>query len=289
MDNQTLALHTAARRFCMDRHRIWAIRYMNLENAGKARISFRESWTYSTDAYQLFPRYRLDEAILNEVEKSTGQQYPALADARLQLVTAGHRASKALLDEFAKTREAVSSLKEEAESFQQFVQTITEDELKQIEPLPYRRVLTQEESDRLWGELKSIWSIGDAGHYWYPLTEVGRGLNVIAFHDELWDARRGRELVRRALKERNIGRCYVLRELGPPDYQVDADTLDPGYDGSESFATSDFGWLIYASHDSSITVAGWLADLCRSEWPDWPNLTYGGPFHTDDLRGTWNA
>jgi len=59
------------------------------------------------------------------------------------------------------------------------------------------------------------------------------------------------------------------------------------YRGEESFATSDFEWLVYSSHESSIAVAGWLADRFRQQWRDWETVAYGGPFHTDDLRGSW--
>ena len=59
------------------------------------------------------------------------------------------------------------------------------------------------------------------------------------------------------------------------------------YQGDESFVTSDFEWLLYSSHESSIAVAGWLADFFRKQWRDWEAVAYGGPFHTDDLRGSW--
>ncbi|MGA9977265.1 MAG: hypothetical protein WBQ08_01315 [Candidatus Sulfotelmatobacter sp.] len=63
--------------------------------------------------------------------------------------------------------------------------------------------------------------------------------------------------------------------------------MDPIYGGFESFTTSDFEWLVYSSHESSIAVAGWLADFFRTHWPDWESVAYAGPFHTSDLRGTW--
>lgn len=280
-----MALHTAARRFCMDRHASWVSHYSKIESAGEARIGSERSWTYTPLAYGLFPRYRLDQAILDEVEKTTGMQSSSLANARLELIEAGNRPLNALLAEFAKSDEAIGALKDEGESFEQFVRTITDEELGAVEPLPYRRVLMPEETEILWNRFRSVWGI--AGFYWFPLADLSPGMNAIAFHEELWQERGGRDLVQQALREKNIERCFVLRELGPPHYECAANIVDATYDGSESFATSDFSWLIYASHESSITVAGWLADLCRLEWRDWADLTYGGAFHTNDLRGTW--
>jgi hypothetical protein len=71
------------------------------------------------------------------------------------------------------------------------------------------------------------------------------------------------------------------------DFEIARSLVDPIYGGDESFVTSDFEWLVYSSHESSIAVAGWLADLFRAQWRDWESVSYGGPFHTADLRGTW--
>jgi hypothetical protein len=54
-----------------------------------------------------------------------------------------------------------------------------------------------------------------------------------------------------------------------------------------SVPASDFEWLVYSSHESSIAVAGWLADFFRAKWSDWGSVAYGGPFHTIDRRGSW--
>jgi hypothetical protein len=111
-------------------------------------------------------------------------------------------------------------------------------------------------------------------------------MNVVAFHRELWEQRDGTSLLLRAMQERAIERCFLLRE-GLVDYEIARSLVDPLYKGDESFVTHDFQWLVYSSHESSIAVAGWLADFFRTQWRDWETATYGGPFHTPDLRGTW--
>jgi hypothetical protein len=135
--------------------------------------------------------------------------------------------------------------------------------------------------------LRNRWGVGH-GEYWYPLTENSKH-DAVAFHQEFWELREGERLLTRALEERNIKKCFVLRELGPPDYEVSTASLNCTYDGSEKFITSDGSWMIYSSHESSITVAGWLTGWFRREWMDADLKTYKGPFHTDDLRGTWQA
>lgn len=284
MDTSILCLHTAARRFCQNQFSHWANEYQRLVTAGQDRVE-GASGTYSRQAYRLFPRYRLDDAIQTEVERLSIDELPSLQGARQRLLEAGNQALPPLLKQFNNNEEAIAALNEELDLFERYVRRLDGEEFHRIEPLPYRRVLRRSESSQLWEKLKSTWSVG-AATYWYPLSERPQHIDVIAFHDELWQARNGTDVLLRALRERGISRCLVLREE-PPDFEIDLSLVDPVYDGSESFVTSGFDWLLYASHESSISVAGWLADSFRHEWPDWRSLTYGGPFHTGDLRGTW--
>jgi hypothetical protein len=120
----------------------------------------------------------------------------------------------------------------------------------------------------------------------YPLSKCDPHTNVIAFHQGLWERRDGTSLLFQAMRERVIERCFLLRE-GPQDYEIDRSLIDPIYGGSESFLTSDFEWLVYSSHESSIAVAGWVAYFFRAQWSDWGSVAYGGPFHTIDLCGSW--
>ena len=53
------------------------------------------------------------------------------------------------------------------------------------------------------------------------------------------------------------------------------------YGGSgEQYSTSEpSDWLVYASHESSITIAGdWLTAIFKEKWPEWMQHTYQGPF-----------
>jgi hypothetical protein len=76
--------------------------------------------------------------------------------------------------------------------------------------------------------------------------------------------------------------------MGLPDYELDGALVDAMYDGSEKFLFADRDWILYSSHESSLTLTGRLATFIRDLWPDADQLSYGGPFHTADLRGTWS-
>ena len=280
-----LALHTAARRFCASQHYRWSREYMQLGETGEDRVPTSGlGWDYSNAAYGLFPRYRLDQAIGNEVERLTGLAFHSLDETRKSLLEAGRHSLPPLIREFQQSREACAALNDELQAFEQYIAGLEAIQLGQIEPLPYRRVLGDSESEQLWKDLRARWGV--TGHYWYPLSEPSPHTNVIAFHQELWKKRDGTSVLLQAVQEQGIERCVLLRE-GPPDYEIDSSLIDPTYRGDESFLTSDFEWLVYSSHESSIAVAGWLADFYRARWSDWESIAYGGPFHTTDLRGTW--
>lgn len=275
------ALHTAARRFCADQHNRWSREYKRLLDSGQDRVA----GDYSNAAYGLFPRYRLDDAIEIEVERLAGLEFSSLEEARKLLLEAGGHALSCLLAEFQRSSEACVALKDELKAFELYIASLEAVQLGHIEPLPYRRVLGDSESERLWQQLRARWGVTG---YWYPLSTCDPNTNVIAFHDELWERRDGTSLLVQAVQERAMERCFLLCE-GPPDYEIDRSLIDPIYGGHESFLTSDFEWLVYSSHESSIAVAGWLADFYRAHWPDWERVAYEGPFHTSDLRGSWGV
>lgn len=102
----------------------------------------------------------------------------------------------------------------------------------------------------------------------------------------------GLELLHEALKARGILRAFELHEFGPdePDCEIELSILKPAYLwGGEQYCTGEpLDWVVYASHESSITIAGeWLTGVFKEKWPDWAQRTYGGPYSTEDLRGTW--
>jgi hypothetical protein len=274
-----LALHTAARAFCANQHLRWSGEYMPLVESGKDRIGK----DYSKEAYGLFPRYRLDQAIEIEVERITEQQLYSVEESRKLLLESGTHALSSLLQEFQRSPEACVALADEWKAFETYISNLDAIQLARIQPLPYRRVLAQSESEQLRRELSARWG---AKGYWYPLSKCDPQMNVVAFHQELWEQRDGTSLLLQSIHERAIEKCFLLLE-GPVDYEIATSLVDPLYRGDEAFVTSDFKWLVYSSHESSIAVAGWLADIYRERWRDWEAVAYGGPFHTDDLRGTW--
>ncbi len=291
MDNRN-ALHTAARRYCEDRYSDWTKAYSQLESREGVQIEnkFEPGWDYSNEAYGIFPRYRVAKAIRIEVERLEPQSSSSLDDLRLQLIGASAVAEARLRDEINNAI-AWKVLREEAENYGAYVRALSETDLVSIAPLPFRRVINTEESHKLRKDLKSAWDIGEG--YWFPLREGTLPPSIIAFHVEYYEKMNGLRLLHEALMRRGVSRVFELHELGPdePDDEIELSILKPGYlFGGEQYCTDkSVEWVVYASHESSITIAGeWLTRIFKENWPEWSQKSYGGPYSTKDLRGTWD-
>lgn len=292
--DDTTALHTAARRYCQQRFSDRFQNYKDLQAKEKWQIedSFTRGWHYSEDAYRIFPRYRIDAAIQVEVERLTPDCEKSLEALRTRLSCACDVAEIRLQGELTNLI-AQEALHQEADDFRAYISVLNASDLRSIEPLPYRRVIDDVESRRLWHQLERVWGIG-GGRHWFPLNEGPVPRNVIAFHDEYFQKIGGVALLQNALQAQGIGKVFQLHEFGPPEpeYEIDLSIFVPTYgSGGEQYSTSGLSdWLVYASHESSVTICGdWLTRNIEEKLPDWSQHTYKGPYSTEDLRGTWDT
>lgn len=212
----TSALHTAVRRFCMEEHAIWVQEYSDLQSAEGFRVQdyFRPGWTYSQGAYSLFPRYRLAEGTLINVERISLESGTSLEQVRILLLKAGQDAYDHLREEFKGKDAACAALTSQAAAYQDFVVNISPTLLESVEPLPYRRVLTDQESAALWQILRATWQIRGAGYGRFPLTDDVPPPGALTFHDELWRARGGRALLQEFLLLKRPSIAFSCANLG---------------------------------------------------------------------------
>ena len=289
--NDKTALHTAARRFCEDRYSDWTQTYSELESRENVHIQdkFKPGWDYSEEAYGIFPRYRIDKAIRIEVERLEPESSSSLEELRLQLISASDVAEARLRAELNNAI-ALKALGEETEDYRTYIQALSKRDLVSIPPLPFRRVMSAEESKKLRNQLKAVWDIGES--YWFPLREGPLPLSILAFHVEYYKKMNGLRILHEALMRRSISRVFELHEFGPdePDNEIELSILKQAYLwGAEQYCTGkNLDWVVYASHESSITIAGeWLTMIFKEKWPEWAQRSYRGPYSTEDLRGTW--
>lgn len=290
--DETTALHTAARRYCEARFSEWVQVYDDLQHKETWQVEnpFGPGWDYSEEAYRIFPRYRIAKNTLIEIERLAVESRMSLPEMREFLIAASTKAEVELQTEFTNEM-AHAAIREEADDFRAYVEALTPTDLVQVEPLPHRRVLSKEESERLWNGLRRAWSsIGDG--YWFPLKKGTLPPNILAFHTDYFQSISGQSILRDVLARRGVSTVFLLHEFGDPEYEVELAIFEPGYsDGGEQYSTSeDTDWVVYVSHESSITIGGeWLIDVFRELYPGCVGLTYRGPFSTPDLRGSWET
>lgn len=270
MSPEAERLHSAARRYCVDRSDLWMERYQRLVEAGNGR----RGRGYTTEAYRTFPRYQVLGAIRTDLERLTGRDVGSLDDAREWFALAGLTAE----NDFTSydRAEAKAAVQEEREAFAAFIREVPVSVLSAVDLLPFVRVLPLEEAERVWESVEQAWGV-ERRRYWYPLAEAKRA-DLEAFHASHFHHAITSEQLEAMLAERGVDRVWELRESGL-EYEQDVSVFEPQYDGAEGVWTSSaYDWIVYASHEDSITVGGWMLDEVKQAWPEWMHHIWTSPF-----------
>jgi hypothetical protein len=275
------ALHTAARRYCVERSATWEDRYVELlADEERARVQAGVPkpivYSYSPEALETFPRYNILRAIQDAVEVFTPADFNSLDEARELLAAAAASVESKLMPSPAGPIEECA-MKEERGLFADYVREVSDERLASVEPLPFRRTLRAEESARLWAELERRWGIKG---YWYPLDRAPDAEpppDAVAFAAEPFFDDDLQRRLRSVLGGFGVSHLWELREPGPEsDHELELELLEPVYTGSEGFWADDsFEWLVYASHELSVTIVGAkLLPALQETWPSWARHLY---------------
>ena len=135
------------------------------------------------------------------------------------------------------------------------------------------RLLSEDERLTLWEKLKEKWDI-EPYCYWIPLSEQDfDDENVLGLDATLFKKEFGYELLINILKKGGVTKVIELSENGyvENDTEIDIKELEPEYCGAEEFwCTQDLDWIIYVSHENSITFAGaWFVEQIKANYPTW--------------------
>jgi hypothetical protein len=275
--NAVAALHNAARRYCLEQITHWQQAYTELCAAGNDRASKPGgSWTYTEEAYGLFPRYNVLQAILSEVERAVPTDFDSIDTARTWLAKAAETAQNPFtVNPNHPTEER--AMAEERDAFVHFVGHSDEDDWWRSPPLPYRRVLQTDEADAHYQDFRQRWG------QWYggAANDQRHEDQCLTLHTDWVDVQPGHEqAIQSMLSTRGITRLIEIREFGD-NYELDLQAASFSYDGAEGYWFVDnLDWMIYASHESSITFGGdWLIQAVRNSTPDIEKYVYRGWEH----------
>jgi len=263
-------LHSAARQYCEERHTFWMDEYSKICKAGRARVGR----SYTKEALSVFPRYNVLSAILEEIERFVPEDFSDLNEARSLIAESGRTAKSSFTEPpHGKTEKQV--MDEERASFIRYISEISEKSLESIQSLPFRKVLSAKESTEKWNLIKDAWEVPKG--CWYPLTDK-KPSNMEAFQDEYFERNISNDTLISFFKNRGITRFWELREYGA-EYEMAIEIFEPYYNGAEGFWTSSsLDWIMYCSHESSVSIGGWLLDAVKQNWPDWEKYLWTTPF-----------
>lgn len=141
-------------------------------------------------------------------------------------------------------------------------------------------VLSEKETasirERIEGELyktlRSGWS-----PYWYPLNDIKKDIAVIAFDSDFWNDDNNMQLLFKIMRDHNIKKVYTLQECSNvyvyDDFLSEVGIFEEDEDGynfpyySEQYVwDKSHDWLIYTSHEATVTFAGeWLVKSIKEE------------------------
>lgn len=269
------ALHLAARRYCEDNSRRWAEAYGEL----RATRGGGGALVYSDDDYRTFPRYNVLNAILEAIETWVPEEVATVEEARQRLVVAARTAASPFTASDHPIERA--TIAEERRGFEQFATTSTAEDWARAEPLPFRRVLAAATAAVLLAAFRERWGTWYGGH-----GDRDDVPPFVTLHVEAWAALPLRPAVEAALAELGCQRVIELREDGRGQ-EIDATAATLAYRGDEAIWLVPGGdWMIYASHESSITFGGAaLVAALRARVPRLDELTYHGWQDPPSARG----
>lgn len=265
MDEKT-SLHTAARHYCLNRDAetfvedVRVLRHLAPDGQGWPIIFADSGAPFALGA------------ILLEVERVVPSDFPSLDAVRDFLRETAHsveiypvRPSGISSDELA------TQMQRARQAFESYISGLSTDDLRQITPLAYRRVLGLAERRRLWRRLERRWGISPTT-YWYPLTSDPLPSHVQAFWARPFRDAIPPERLRAILKQGQVRHVWELRQGAMhSQYEIEVAAMHLISGPVETYWTSEkMDWLIYASHEDSFTIAGEsLLNGVKRAWPQW--------------------
>ncbi|MEV6241943.1 hypothetical protein [Lentzea sp. NPDC051838] len=269
---ESATLHTMARRYLMsrtDKLHAEAARAPKMPSLNGAHPGYTE------EEKRIFPRFHVVNAMLSAVERLDPEDLPPLSQVASTLSIAASTAQSI----FTTDRDPIATEAgaAERELFRRAIKGWLVSSDVDVEPLPYRRVFSDEEAAGWRRGLERRWGVHQT--LWHPLISEDVPEDVLVLDSlAMWDGG-GIELVREALAALGVRRVTEIREFGDPGARLDLELLVPTYDGAEGYWTDDtLDWLVYASHEQSVAFGGTLAERLRTSWPNLADWAYVPPW-----------
>jgi len=254
--SDSVALHTAARRFAIQR-----VESLDPEHQGLAdgsAIGF----------------------ILDAVEKLDPAKLDDLASTREQVISAARSARDSHVADSMRTQVAAGEVRKEFDAefgaFCAYVTSLSQFDLAAVEPLPFRRYIENAEAEELWQRVKERWNpstiLRNYDRLFRPCSSEVPVLEERAFFDT-FDASALRDI----LASRGVARVWRFtwgsHELDDyaylVAYELDLSLITPDI-GWDSWTSPELDWVIHVRQSGRVAIlGGWISNVVTSKWPSW--------------------
>lgn len=229
-------------------------------------------------------------AILTDIERSLPEDFAEEREVRDYLLSCGTNARvhnartegkgaewRRVYEEPRWTEAQRLGLENARAEYVSYVTELTIEQAALVDEVPYRHVISSTTRRGVLKSLEEHWDVNLPG-CWHPLLGGQMPPDVIAFQDAWFYEEVGAEQLQSILLGRGITRVWEITEIGlEPEYELDTRLCDFTYPPEKYWSSRELDWLVYVSHESSITFAGdWLINRIKEVWPNWQDRIYRG-------------
>jgi hypothetical protein len=211
---------------------------------------------YCLDLFQngLSTQQRIAIGLLNGVEFLVGRQFPNADILKAELKQLALASLKEQTSGYSK-KGHLKKIELEKQNFLKFVDQLDTSTFDNIEPLPYRRRLSESEAINVRQSLKSKWNFDgwtSPNYYWEPLV-LASPKPVYFYNTEVLSD----------TDFENIGKLF-WKLAGDTIYEVTEDKIDYEIEATEidkytieaAYTDKLYNWIIYLSHEGTTAFGG---------------------------------
>lgn len=224
---------------------------------------------YSKNDYNLFPRYNALGAILQGVQTFVDKEFNSFEECKTVLKRIGMESNSIftvngneelhLLGKISKyfgksgkhNKIERKAIQNEREKFVAFIAEQSPESVRDVEPLPYERRLSEEESEQVRKQLLECWNYD--GDYWEPLENKSPKPTIFLMNDNIESS--VKQEIEKSIKENiKTDKIFVITE-DRIDYEIEIEQLS--IDLYETIiCDKTFEWVVYGSHESTTAFGG---------------------------------
>ena len=228
-------------------------RYFKVTQSDKIITAARR---YCLDLFQngLSTQQRIATGLLQGVEYLVGRQFPNSYDLKAELKQLALESLKETTSGYSKEGH-LKKIELEKQNFLEFIDQLDTSSPDNIEPLPYRRRLSESEAIGVRQNLKSKWNFdgwSSPSYYWEPLV-VASPTPVYFFNTEVLSDK-DFESIGKLLWKLTGDTIYEVTE-DKIDYEIETSQIDK-YTIEAAYTDKLNNWIIYLSHEGTTAFGG---------------------------------